>query len=298
MEELPVMQSLLSVLHDRDRALVKAVIDDEFQAFSKSLVDFKPLMGVIFSDRWDVCPSFEDFAKPKQIEINDDALLLAASPTPFVPTKFLSRELDKRQAVVDFLSSLAMFFKLAASLEGSDTPLSQLTYTAIRGILPAFQLALFSWMSSKIDCRRIFLQGSSAPFAYTLVSSSPWCPSLFPLDTVLELVKSPALQGKQLMQALGWTKGRDSLLRNKAKDISPRLPGLLPGRAGFKRGRHSSSARDPGPSTSSYRPAKRRRGDPLPRRDAKKPFRGSRGSRRTRGASSSAKGATAKQHQA
>ena len=296
-EDLPVLQSLLSVLKTRDRALVKAVVDQEYTTFTKNFIDFKPLMGILFADGWNVCRHFEDFAKPQRLAIGDDALQLGASPTPFIPAKFLDRELEKRQILVDFLSSLAMFFKLAASLEGADTPMAQLTYTAIRGILPTFQLALFSWMSSKVDVRKIFLQGSSFPFAQTLISSSPWVPSLFPLDTVLELIKSPALQGKRLMQALGWSERKDSTLKQRSRDIDPRHPGLLPASTGIKRRLGSPPGHGPGPSTS-FRSTKRQRKNPRQRRGDRQPFRGSKGSRRGRGASSSARGSAPKQSQA
>ena len=299
MEALPLMQSLLQVLRNRDRALVKAVLDREFSSFTKHMEDFKPLVAIVFSDSWDVCPSFEAFAKPKLLDPAADALLCNAQTTPFVPTKLLTQESEKRSIVVDLLSSLALLFKLAASLESSNSTLSQLAYTAIRGMLPAFQLALFSWISIKTDCRRIFLQGSSSPHAYTLLSSTPWVPSLFPVDTIVELVKSPALQGQHLMDAMGWSEYRHSQLTRRAKEIDTRLPGLLPGSASNKR-RHRStppSRQDSRPFTprSSSRPAKRARWDNRPRRSSKKPFRGS---RRSRGASSSARGSASGQRQA
>ena len=300
MEELPILQSLLSILKDRDRALVKAVVDQEYSAFTKYFVDFKSLMGVIFTDKWNVCPSFEEFAKPELISLVEDALYLDASPTPFVPNRFLTRELDKRKTLVDFLSSLAMLFKLAASLQSSDTQSSQLVYTAIRGVLPAFQDALFSWMSCKIDIRKIFLQGSSSPFAHSLINSSPWVPSLFPFFTLLELTKSPCLQGKKIMQSIGWSPSRNSTLKDRAKEIDPRLPGLLPprsapGPSGIKRRLRSPHGSGFGASTS-YSNSKRFKGSSQPRKDSKKPFRGCRGSRRGRGDSSStAKGSASKQ---
>ena len=180
--------------------------------------------------------------------------------------------------------------------------LSQLAYTAIRGMLPAFQLALFSWISVKTDCRRIFLQGSSSPYAYTLLSSTPWVPSHFPVDAIVELVKSPALHGKHLMEAMGWTEYRNSLLQRRVKDIDTRLPGLLPSSAGNKRRRCSTppSRRDAGPSTSAYtsRSTKRPRFDSQHRRGNRRPFRGSGGTRSSRGASSSARGSAPKQTQA
>ena len=300
MEALPLMQSLLQVLHDRDRALVKAVLDREFSTFSKHMDDFKPLVGMVFSDSWSVCPSFEAFAKPKLLNPGDDSLHLMAQTTPFVPTKLLTQESEKRAVVVDFLSSLAMLFKLAASLEGSNQMMSHLAYTAIRGLLPAFQLALFSWISIKTDCRKIFLQGSASPFAFTLLSSSPWTPSLFPVDVIVELVKSPALLGRPVMEALGWTEYRHKLLQRRQKDLDPRLPGLLPGSAGGARRRRSAppSRRDYAASASPFRPAKRGRWDSRSQRGAKKPFRGSRGSRGARGASTSAKGSASGQRQA
>ena len=296
MEELPALQSLLSVLQDRDRALVKAVVDQEFPTFAKCFTDFKSLMGVIFTDQWKVCPSFEDFAKPEQISLVEDALILRASTTPFVPNRFLLRELEKRNKLVDLLSSLALLFRLAASLQGSDTPSSQLTLTAIRGILPSFQEVLFSWMSSKIDIRKIFLQGSKSPLAHSLIHSTPWVPSLFPFFTLLELTKSPCVQGKDIMRSLGWSSQRDSLLRDKQKDIDPRFPDLLPGSSGIKRRLQSPPGRRFGPSTSSSGASKRFKGTSLPRKDSRKPFRGVRGSRRGRKDSSSAtKGSSSKQ---
>ena len=102
-------------------------------------------MGVQFSDGWGVCPTLEAFAKPEPLSIKDAALHFNTPLPPFVPEKLLRQVVDRRCIAVDFLSSLAILFCKAASLESSSSPLqSRLTYMAIRGLLPAFQHALFS----------------------------------------------------------------------------------------------------------------------------------------------------------
>ena len=143
------MQSLLQVLQDRDRALVRAVLDREFSSFSKHMEDFKSLVGVVFSDCWGVCPSFEAFAKPSLLRPKEATLYFGTPIPPFVPEKLLRQEMERRSTVVDFLSSFAMPFKLAASLEGSSPMQSHLAYAAIRGLLPAFHLALFNWSANR-----------------------------------------------------------------------------------------------------------------------------------------------------
>ena len=106
---------------------------------------FQVLQGVLFSDGWGVCPTFEAFAKPILLCVKEAALHFNMPVTPFVPEKLLRQEVDRRGTVVDFLSSLAILFRQAASHESSPSPLlSHLTYTAIRGLLLAFQLALYS----------------------------------------------------------------------------------------------------------------------------------------------------------
>ena len=61
----------------------------------------------------------------------------------------------------------------------------------------------------------MFLQDSFSPYAYTLLSSSPWSSSLFPVSIVLELSKSPALQGLSLLEYFGWTESRYDQLRGE-----------------------------------------------------------------------------------
>ena len=70
-----------------------------------------------------------------------------ASFTPYMPIRFLRLEADRPGVVVDFLSSLAILFCQAATEEGSRDPLAlRLTFTAIQGLLPGFQLARYSWL--------------------------------------------------------------------------------------------------------------------------------------------------------
>ena len=157
--------------------------------------------------------------------------------------------------------------------------------------------ALYTWISAKVDCRRVFLQDSSSPYAYTLISSSPWTPSLFPVEVVLELSKSPALQGRSLLEQMGWTKSRHNLLKKERSKLDTCLPGLLPSSSGG--GRRPSGPplhRASGPSYSSNRPAKRGRWDPRPRQDSRKPpFCGAKGSHGARGASYSSRGSASGQ---
>ena len=296
------MQSLLHVLHNRSRLLVMAVLDREPSAFAKQLEDFKPLVGVVLTDGWDVCPNFEAFAKPVKIECRMAAVPFNTPVPPFIPDRMLTLELERRNVVVDFLSSLAVMFRQAACLEKSASQAqARLSYTAIRGLLPAFQQVLYAWLTAKSDCRRVFLQDSSSPFAFTLLCSSPWTPSLFPMDVVLELTRSPALYGRSLLEQMGWTEARHHILKKRHKEVDARLPGLLPNSRGAKRPsgppRDASGSRRP-----SRRPAKRGRWD-SPTRDSRPssrrpPFRGSRGSRGSRGASSSSRGSASKQNRA
>ena len=108
------MKSLFKVLHDRDRSILQSVIDRDL-TLSKLLVDFGPLVGVLFADGWEVCPAFESFAKPENINLKNAALHFNANCTPFVPDRLLHQEADRRSALVDFLSSLAVLFHQAAS---------------------------------------------------------------------------------------------------------------------------------------------------------------------------------------
>ena len=85
MESLPLIQSLFQVLHDRDSSLVQSLIDREFTAFAKQLVDFKPLVGVLFSDGWEVCPTFVAFAKPDRINVKEAAFHFNTPVTLFFP---------------------------------------------------------------------------------------------------------------------------------------------------------------------------------------------------------------------
>ena len=216
MDSLPLTQSLFKILHERDRSLVQAVIDHEFSAFAKQMIDFKPLVGVMFLDGWEVCPTFEDFAKPEPLNIKDAALHFNTPVTPFVPEKLLHQGVDRRGTLVDFLFFLVILFRQAFSQESSPSLLqSRLTFMAIRGHLPAFQLALYSWISAKVDCRKVGLQDSYSPYVYTVLSSSPRTPSLFPVEAVLELSRSPALQGLSLLEQMGWTESRHNLLKKE-----------------------------------------------------------------------------------
>ena len=108
MESLPSMQSLFQVLQDCDRSLVQAVLDREFSTFAKYMEDFKPLMGVLFSEGSGVCPAF---AKPVPLCCKEAVLLFNTPIPPFVPEKLLHQEFDCRSTVVDFLSSLAILFR-------------------------------------------------------------------------------------------------------------------------------------------------------------------------------------------
>ena len=300
-DSLPLMHSLFQVLRDRDRLLVMSVLEREYSAFTRQMEDFKPLVGVALSEGWDVCPAFEAFAKPVQIDCREAAVPFNTPVPPFVPEKFLKLELDRRNTVVDFLSSFTILFRQAASLEKSASQsMARLAYTAIRGLLPAFQQVLFAWMTAKTDCRKIFLQDSASPYAFTLLSSSPWTPSLFPLEVVLELTRSPALGGRSLLEQMGWTEARHHVLKTRQRELDTRLPGLLPSSSGgSKRPSGPSSHRGSSASHSYRRPAKRGRWD-SPRHSShrgsrKPPFRGARGSRGNRGASSSARGSASKQ---
>ena len=136
-----------------------------------------------------------------------------------------------------------------------------------------------------MDCSKVFLQDSS-PSAFTLLLSSPWLSSLFPVDVLSAMTQSPVVQGLSQFEHLGWTESRDALLTREWKLIDPSLPGLLPGTSG---GRHHPSTPSSRfsyvrhPSTSSSgRDTKCRRYDPTSRfrqEKGKPPFRGSGGSR-------------------
>ena len=99
--------------------------------------------------------------------------------------------------MVDFLSSLAILFSLATSDRDSrDLMAPRPALTTIHGLLPGFQLALYSWLCTKVDIRRIFLQNSLLPFSISLLSSSPWTASLLPEEVVTPMTLSPVLQGQ------------------------------------------------------------------------------------------------------
>ena len=51
MDSSPLMQSLFKFLHNQDCSNLQAVIDHDFSALSMVLVDFKPLVGVLFYRR-------------------------------------------------------------------------------------------------------------------------------------------------------------------------------------------------------------------------------------------------------
>ena len=65
MDSLPLMQSLFKVLNDQDRFILQAVVNRDFSALPKLLVNFKPLVGVLFLDGWEVYSAFEALAKPE-----------------------------------------------------------------------------------------------------------------------------------------------------------------------------------------------------------------------------------------
>ena len=102
MELLPLMHSLFKVLHEKNRFVLQAVLDRDFSALSKVLLDFKPLLGVMFADGWDVCPAFEAFSKPDIINLLEAAIDFVGPVSPYVPPRFLRLEADRRGVVVDF----------------------------------------------------------------------------------------------------------------------------------------------------------------------------------------------------
>ena len=158
MNSLPDIQSVFKALQEKSHLIVQAVLNSDFSALSKVLIDFKLLVGVLFEDGWDVCPSFETFSKPDSLNLREETFGFIAKDTPIVPAKFLRLKTERRGIIVDILSSLAILFKRAATEERfSDTLPLRLSFTAIWGLLPGFQSALFSWIKSKVDIRKIFL---------------------------------------------------------------------------------------------------------------------------------------------
>ena len=89
LDPFPTRWILFKVLHDQDRSNLQAIIGSNFSALSKVLVDFKPLMGVLFTDHWEVCPAFEAFAKPNLINLKSAALNFSSCWMPFVSVKLL-----------------------------------------------------------------------------------------------------------------------------------------------------------------------------------------------------------------
>ena len=126
-----------------------------FSHFSKSFETY---------NRKDLLYVFDAFAKPEQIDIKSAAMNFSSRWTPFVPNKLLRQEVDRR-GVVDFLSLPAIIFPQADSQNSNSSPLnSRLTITAIRSLLPGFQLALYSWLCTKVKWFWFWLGPSSTPY--------------------------------------------------------------------------------------------------------------------------------------
>ena len=68
------MQSIFKVLQEKNQSIFQSILDSDFSDLSKVLIDFKPLVGVMFDAGWGSCPSFEAFAKPEIIDIKAEAL--------------------------------------------------------------------------------------------------------------------------------------------------------------------------------------------------------------------------------
>ena len=64
-------------------------MDKDFSLLLKVLLDFKPLVGVMFSDGWDVSPDFEAFLKPDIINLHEAAIDFIGPVSPYVPPRFL-----------------------------------------------------------------------------------------------------------------------------------------------------------------------------------------------------------------
>ena len=86
--------TVFKVLQEKNRFIVQAVIDRDFSALYKVLVDFKHLLGVMFDDGWSICPSFEAFSKSDDIDLQEASFAFIARDTPFVPIKFLHLEAE------------------------------------------------------------------------------------------------------------------------------------------------------------------------------------------------------------
>ena len=170
--------------------------------------------------------------------------------THFIPDKYLKKEEDLKMSVVDTLSGFySLTFTADTAEESNDLALQKMQLTTFKQILPAFKNLVISWIKSKTDIRRIYLQDSKVSYAHQLMISNPWCPELFDHQVIAEIKKD--LHGKTLLQAGGWTDKNDRQVRAEQKKIDFSRSTFL----NFERPSTSTSKQQYLPRSSSYRPS-------------------------------------------
>ena len=86
---------------------------------------------------------------------------MSSRETYFIPDKYLKKEEDLRMSVVDTLSGFySLAFTADTAEESNDLALQKMQLTTFKQFLPAFKNLVISWIKSKTDIRRIYLQDS------------------------------------------------------------------------------------------------------------------------------------------
>ena len=159
--------------------------DDYWKSFSNSA--FKTTSMVNFSSGWThTGTNYLEWAKNDKLNTLKFSQECRLHFTPSVPNKFLEAECKARAQLVDSISGLAMLDSLAKAVQDNGA-----THTAVEAIsrhyLSILSDTTLRWIKTKIDVRKIVLQGSTVPQATDLLESNVWEPTVFGHEAVKEL---------------------------------------------------------------------------------------------------------------
>ena len=159
-----------------------------WKLFSNS--GFKPSTMVNFSSGWALTDrKYLEWAKKDKLNTWKFSREVVLSYTPFVPTKFLDEECRTRARVTDAITGLSMLDSLAKEVKSNVTIHTSVEAIA-RHYLSVLSEATLRWYITKMNVRKIVLQGSQAPQAVELIESNMWEPDIFGKDVVKRVIDS------------------------------------------------------------------------------------------------------------
>ena len=179
----------LREVKDCEKDILRDLIEGNKDKLRKHFKDdaFKTVSMANLTSGWSMTNSeYIEWAKLQPLDLTDISDTLGFSLN-FVKKDLLDAEKFSRCELVDFLTGMCLMENLQ-KLVRKDINTYNVSLAISRHFMPTLKNLLINWMKTKVEIRKVILNGFSSTTAKQLLRSSLWDPDIFP-KAELERIK-------------------------------------------------------------------------------------------------------------